>query len=332
MPVEIRDIFQCPTPAALAKHIQSLLGDETPKSTSPPNGSSTEISSATTSGSDTEAEACSPSNGSVTPASSTPEIPSHYVFSNMPNKPYVFCTPPALGIGMIFSALSMVSNDFNVVGVNDPALCDRSSIADETASRDFNDLAAGYYKKIVELEGQMCPSDDEANSRPLNVLGYSSGGNVAMEVARQAKQDGRRVNLFIVDSAGNEVAELVERYGVETVRPHIEKAIDVAVAHGLQENHLGPMTDRTDKDMHEALLEIAFARLKQNVRGFFEHTAARYPGHMIYFRSEGTVGPTLAGRAESVDEVRLPGSHYGLLESQGEAIVDKVSQVLVDFS
>lgn len=328
VPVEIRDVFQSPTPAGLAKHIEGLCAEQTPKSPVC-HGSSTQISPATTSDSDTEDS--SPSNGSASPVPGS-VAPPHYVFTNMPNKPYIFCTAPSLGISTIYATLSRASDEFNIVGVNDPALSDLNNnpaVVDDTSTRNFGDLAKEYYGRILELERQLYPETmaNNANARPLNLLGYSFGGNVAMEVARQARQDGRPVvNLFVVDSARSEMVELVEQYGLELMQPHLEKTIDVVAGRELQTNGLSSRSS-DDTGMPEAVMETALARNKANLRGFYLHSMA-YPGHVTHLRSQDNLTSGIAARVESVDEVCLPGSHYGLLENQTEAIMAKVSQVI----
>ncbi|MDT0266525.1 amino acid adenylation domain-containing protein [Streptomyces sp. DSM 44915] len=107
---------------------------------------------------------------------------------NADREPTVFCFPPAGGHGLVYRRLAAELPDRRLVGFN--------YLAGDAKVARYADL-------VLEL----------APAGPLDLLGYSLGGNLAFEVAKELQARGRRVrHLVIVDSPRQLAAfELTER-------------------------------------------------------------------------------------------------------------------------
>lgn len=320
--LEIRDIFERPTPVGLARHIERLLNED-------PDSPSSSTDSLKDSGLLTGVMTpdSAPSGSEI---NSAPSIPRYYAFTDTPGRPYLFCIPACSGISTIYSGIARAATNFNVIGVNDPSLTD-SGLRHDSSARDFNDLARTYYDEVLKLEKELqLHASVNENLPPLNLLGFSAGGSLALEMARDAIKDGRKVNLFIIDAMRNELAEVSERTSLEISNDQIERAISISTDLLL--------TDLTDSlgsvyrpDEHAALLDMARSCTMSNLRRFYRYSMKPYPEHATFFRTEANISNEFTGLLGSVDDVLLSGHHFGLLDArigQTGVIAEKVGQVI----
>ncbi|KAK2738419.1 NRPS [Onygenales sp. PD_40] len=345
--VEIRDIFERPTPVALARHIGRLVAE----ASEPEQAISEKVSSAesetgqSTAESSTENRSSTPdsssANSSLETSATLPLIPSHYIFTNTPNRPNLFCIPACSGISTVYSALARaaVAENFNVIGINDPTLSNIDvDIQTESETWSFIDLAKNYYKQVLKVEKELYHNNnnnntDSQNLTPLNLLGFSAGGNLSLEIARSALLNGRKVNLFIIDTLRNEIHEHLAQ-GISISPEEIEKSISISTEFLL--NSLATTTTTAtppnQPNDQATLLEMARTCTMSNLRRFYAYTMQEYPGHAVFFRTEANITQELTGRIASVDEVQLAGHHFGLLSggtgSQVGVIARKVGEVI----
>lgn len=95
---------------------------------------------------------------------------------NPEREPTLFCFPPAGGHGLVYRRLAEQLPEWRLVGFNYLA---------------GDDKVARYADRVAEI----------AETGPLDLLGYSLGGNLAFEVAKELEARGRSVRgIVIVDS------------------------------------------------------------------------------------------------------------------------------------
>ncbi|UED87322.1 non-ribosomal peptide synthetase/type I polyketide synthase [Streptomyces profundus] len=99
-----------------------------------------------------------------------------YLRFNLDREPAVFCFPPAGGHGLVYRRLAGALPEWQLVGFN---------------YLTGDDKVARYADLVTELRPE----------GPLDLLGYSLGGNLAFEVAKVLEARGRRVRrVVLVDS------------------------------------------------------------------------------------------------------------------------------------
>ncbi|EKM50767.1 uncharacterized protein PHACADRAFT_264246 [Phanerochaete carnosa HHB-10118-sp] len=259
-------------------------------------------------------------------------IPQVLVFFEEPHKPFLFCVPMVTGLGHMFAALSRSTDMFNVVALNDPGYValddfsqDQVSTGHASTLRDSDmhtveNQAKYYYARIVEELGRI--GNATPGIAPFNILGFSYGGHVAVEVARLAQREGWNVNLFVLDSSAHPVddAALTQAKIDETVLTVLPMAMG---AIGLQLGDMGGQGVRLEHDIEACALA--------NFRALYVHAMPRYEGHVTLFRTESNTDHGLVPLVSSLDEVVLHGNHYRLLEEESgnlSVIGAKVSAVI----
>ena len=243
------------------------------------------------------------------------DIPPLLAFSEVPNKPYLFCIPMITGLGFSFAALSRSTDLFNVVALNDPGYCalhdfpsDQLSTGHATILRTpdthtVENQGRYYYVRIVEelrRVGIAKPGD-----APFNILGYSYGGRVAVEAARIAQSESWNVNLFILDSSAYPVHEAKQEQVKidEDALTILQMAVSAV---GLRLDSMGEQGVRLNGDIE--------VRTLANFRALCAHVMPSYQGHVTLFRTESNADHGFAPLVDSLDEVMLQGNHYRLLE------------------
>jgi hypothetical protein len=131
--VRASDVFNFPTPAALAIRVQVLLENE---------------------------EAPEETDNLIRQSW---DLPTHFNFNPMPGKPTLFCVPVSEGLGTVFYKLAMQSTDFNVVALNDPQLRGDAPINEgEPTKSGLLDLAEKFYQQIEQIDRDMAQAEDES--------------------------------------------------------------------------------------------------------------------------------------------------------------------------
>jgi thioesterase domain-containing protein/acyl carrier protein len=188
-------------------------------------------------------------------------------------------------------------------------------------------LASRYLEAVQEVQPQ----------GPYLLGGWSLGGTIAYEMARQLEGSGERVELLtMIDVAAPEVAgeepedaALLVRLAEDLVRlsgrpvslgPEVlegldlEAGLDRLLALGRAEGVLPP-------DVETAQLRELFELFRRNLRAARGYTPEGYGGRITLFRAEGsmplgTVDPTFGWeRLAAIDLHRLDGDHYSLLRT-----------------
>ncbi|WP_078857022.1 non-ribosomal peptide synthetase/type I polyketide synthase [Streptomyces sp. NBRC 109706] len=99
-----------------------------------------------------------------------------YLRFNTEREPTVFCFPPAGGHGLVYRRLAGALPEWQLVGFN---------------YLSGDDKVARYADLVAELRPE----------GPLDLLGYSLGGNLAFEVAKELQARGRRVRRVVLVDA-----------------------------------------------------------------------------------------------------------------------------------
>lgn len=328
--IHLRDIFACPTSAALANRIHTLQSTEEDRLIS---------NDLTTS-------------GSTEHSTEHPElkIPSYHIFNIVSGKPWLFCLPMSTGLGTVFANLAMATDHFSVLALNDPFLRGEGPTSEKgPSSVSLKDLAEIYYRQITDFEKRM--KDEESiisrhsEQLTLNILGYSFGDNVATEVAHQARCDKRKVNIFVIDSA-NAVIPTAQELAKKTTVPSHPEEIEASIQATLREAVEG-QTNRVlssfadsvknkDSRSNQALIQEDILRkirecAEANIRRLTNHRMTFYPGHVTMFRSEFNSQHGLHDKVQSLEEIVLHGSHSDVLEhsdAQLREIMEKISKVV----
>jgi thioesterase domain-containing protein len=306
-PIGIRDFFGSPTPASLGEVIQVLIKDSKDE------------------------------NGSKGAAAKGAEdiLPTHFVFNNVPNKPLLFCLPTHTGLGNVYSHLAMASQNFTVVALNDPFLRGVGLTGErDPSSFTLQELAEIFYETVKGLDRDMEDAGGASEGEvPLNVLGYSFGGNVAIEVARLARDEGRKVNLFLVDCADSAVSLDIDNAGMmefnmsdmpqemyqESLQNSVKLSYEMVIKDSGAASH-GLLT----KDNMPTVRSC----MEANHNRLFRHKTAYYPGSAVMFRSDGNALHGLHRKFDSLEEITLEGNHSSLLQhsmGQLELLVDRIS-------
>ncbi|EKM50742.1 uncharacterized protein PHACADRAFT_264203 [Phanerochaete carnosa HHB-10118-sp] len=268
---------------------------------------------------------------STAAASEKFHVPQVLVFSEEPRKPFLFCVPMATGLGHMFSALSRSTDLFNVVALNDPGYVelddfpkdqvstDHASTLRDPAMHTVENQAKYYYARIVEELGRV--GSTKPCSAPFNILGYSYGGHVAVEVACLAQRDGWAVNLFVLDSSVHPVNDgALTRAKIDDIAlTIIPMAMGVV---GLQLEDMGEQGVLLKRDIEDRTLT--------NIHALYAHAMPRYEGHVTLFHTESNVDHGFVPLVNSVDAILLHGNHFRLLEgSESVSVISaKVSAVL----
>ncbi|EKM50755.1 uncharacterized protein PHACADRAFT_264225 [Phanerochaete carnosa HHB-10118-sp] len=259
-------------------------------------------------------------------------VPPVLVFSEEPRKPFLFCVPMATGLGHTFAALSRSTDLFNVIALNDPGYVALDDFPqDQVSTGHANTLrnpgmhtvenhAKYYYARIVEELARI--GTTKSGAAPFNILGYSYGGHVAVEVARLAQDEGWTVNLFVLDTSVHPVHE------AKLSQTQIEEAAHVVLptVMSVVELPFGNMGEQGARLKHD--IEV---RTLTNIHTLHAHVMPRYEGHVTLFRTESNSGHGFVPLVGSLDEVLLHGNHYHLLEEESgnlSVISAKVSAVL----
>ncbi|EKM50792.1 uncharacterized protein PHACADRAFT_264311 [Phanerochaete carnosa HHB-10118-sp] len=268
----------------------------------------------------------------IAPASEKFHVPSVLVFSQEPHKPFLFCVPMVTGLGHMFSGLSLSTDLFNVIALNDPGyvalddfLPDQPSTGHASTLLDpdmytVENQGKYYYARIVEELGRV--SGAKPGSAPFNILGYSYGGHVAVEAARLAQSAGWTVNLFVLDS------EVYFMHEVDLTPAYVELIAHAALPMAMGAVGL-PFDDMGEQGVH--LKRDIEVRTLANSRVLYAHVMPRYEGHVTLFRAESNVKHGFVPLVSSLDEVVLRGDHYRLLEEGSgnlSTISAKVSEVI----
>ncbi|EKM50788.1 uncharacterized protein PHACADRAFT_264301 [Phanerochaete carnosa HHB-10118-sp] len=268
----------------------------------------------------------------TTPVSEKFHIPPVLAFSEEPDKLFLFCIPMITGLGHIFAALSRSTDLFNVVALNDPGYVALDEFPQNQPStghagtlrnssmHTIESQAKYYYARIVEELGRI--GSATPGSARFNILGFSYGGNVAVEVAHLAQSAGWTVNLFVLDS---EVHLMHEIEQMQTYLDKIARAVlPMAMsAVGLPFDDMGEQGARLKHDIE--------VRTLANSRALYAHVMPRYEGHVTLFRAELNVNHGFVPLVGSLDEVVLRGDHFRLLDERSgnlSVISTKVSEVI----
>ncbi|EKM57378.1 uncharacterized protein PHACADRAFT_255103, partial [Phanerochaete carnosa HHB-10118-sp] len=259
-------------------------------------------------------------------------VPPVLVFSEEPRKPFLFCVPMATGLGHTFAALSRSTDLFNVIALNDPGYVAPDDFPqDQVSTGHANTLrnpgmhtvenhAKYYYARIVEELARI--GTTKPGAAPFNILGYSYGGHVAVEVARLAQDEGWTINLFVLDTSVHPVHE------AKLSQTQIEEAAHVVLptVMSVVKLPLGNMGEQGARLKHD--IEV---RTLTNIHTLHAHVMPRYEGHVTLSRTESNSGHGFVPLVGSLDEVLLHGNHYHLLEEESgnlSVISAKVSAVL----
>ena len=194
-------------------------------------------------------------------------------------------------------------------------------------------LASRYLKAVREIQPE----------GPYLLGGWSLGGTIAYEMARQLEHDGEWVALLaMIDVAAPEVsgeepgdAALLVRLAEDLVRlsgqpvslgPEVLESLDLEA--GLDRLlTLGRAEGLLPPDVETAQLRELFEVFRRNLRAARGYAPEGYGGRVTFFRAEGsmppgTVDPTFGWeRLAATDLHRLDGDHYSLLRApQAEAL------------
>ncbi|MCF8568746.1 amino acid adenylation domain-containing protein [Gordonia sp. HY002] len=236
----------------------------------------------------------------------------------------LFCVHPAGGLAWFFGGLVPYLTDRPVYGLQDPHV-----VADEVSVTDVPTLAARYVDELrtVQPEG------------PYHLLGWSIGGTLAYEMARQLREAGQRVGYLGVMDASLTVeasAEPTEETsGGDTVGDllgswrdlfdlgddvHASSPEEVAAVVRDQIAGMGLLAaDQVERVM------TSFATSGQMLEGF---RPERYRGDVHYFTAtadktdpEGFRGEWAKYVDGSIENVDVPTHHLGMADAEALAIV-----------
>jgi thioesterase domain-containing protein len=242
-------------------------------------------------------------------------------------RPPFFCVHPAGGDVLCFQVLS------HHLGTDQPfyGLQSRGLGAGEEPLASLEEMAAGYRAEITG-----------AHAGPYYLGGWSLGGAVAFELARQLAAEGREVALLaVIDStpgpwpdAGPEIDEADDSYWLMEIADYLQRlwGVDLGLSHeglraldpeersrrflaGLKGTPFGATAS---PEPLRRLLDV----FKTNVRAFRRYRPGPYPGRITLFRpaeagdpAGGEADPTLGwgALAPRVDIETVPGDHVSAL-------------------
>jgi amino acid adenylation domain-containing protein len=240
-----------------------------------------------------------------------------------PDRPPLFCVHPVGGEVLAYRELARHLPGQTVYGLQSPG----------NPVEDLRKLAALYVDAVQRVQAR----------GPYRLAGWSMGGVVAFEMARQLGGRGERVELLaLIDTVAPAVwnqepepdeAGLVAAFALDLARssgapvPNVdlsgldeEGALALVLSLGKEAGLLAPGVELPE-------LRLLFERFRANRRALSGYQPAPYPGEAILFRArERPAGrnedPALGWRglvaALSVHEV--PGDHYTILRDGMEII------------
>ena len=235
-------------------------------------------------------------------------------FRESGDRPPLFFVPAGDGDLFAFREVAArLGDDQPVYGLQPPHLEAIGSRRDMTMRR----LTARYVQHLTRVQ----------RSGPYRLAGYSAGGIIAVEVARELIAQGHAVDLMaILDSP-----------------PHLPHWVGLTYAglSGLCSRlHLPGLARRWDSRwLKRRLHAIIDEGLRTHVAVVRGHEVASYPGHITYFRPRRswirglnlTVrGTSRAKVAQGGIEMRwMPGTHYGMFRGgHGAALAVSLNECL----
>ena len=118
------------------------------------------------------------------------------------SSPPLFLIHPARGIAFDYLILSKYINEFSIYGINDPGLMNSSN-----AFNSIEQMADYYIKTILEVQ----------KNGPYRLGGWSFGGQVAIEMARQLTNKNYEVESVILFDSTNYPKEYLQKVTVEEI-------------------------------------------------------------------------------------------------------------------
>ncbi len=244
----------------------------------------------------------------------------------------LFCVHPANGeVNCYRELVSRLGPDQPVFGLQAPP-------PDATGARGMEEMASAYLEVIESVQ----------EGRPYSLAGWSWGGLLALEMARQRTSDPGDVPLFLLDPSVPEVFTsieddvtplelfatevgrmmgrvfLVPREELEALEP--DERISYLMLKGRISKVLPP-----DLDLSHLIRQYEIFRT--NVRAAQRYTPSSYPGGAVVFLpADGA-----AGRQETwsrlvggpLEFVRTPGDHYSFLRPPHvDVVAERIASML----
>ena len=257
-------------------------------------------------------------------------------------KPPFFCVHPAGGGIICYSALSRhLGDEQPFYGIQTPGL---DGVAQQPLTR-IESMAARYIKELRAVQGE----------GPYMLGGWSLGGVVAFEMARQLRSQSVEVSLLaLFDSHPGKSTEIDDDALLLQFTADISGLYD-------PEESLMPETDlqaRTIEERLASLLEEVVRKgcappdlnLKQltrlfevfrtNVRALLSYKPQPYPGRITFFRASEQIADISTDPAnywrnmagDGVEVHVVPGDHYTILREPAVQIMAEWLKVCVDLT
>jgi thioesterase domain-containing protein len=245
----------------------------------------------------------------------------------------LFCVHPVGGEVLAYRELARrLGPDQPVYGLQSP----------EPPGEDLRTMAALY---IAAVRG--------AQPRgPYRLLGWSMGGVVAYEMARQLTEHGADVELLAVVDAGSPLLfaaepalselDLVATFALDLARLSGRPVPDVDLS-GLDEEGaftrifaLGHESGVFGPGVEEAEVRRLLDRFRANRRALSSYPPLSYSGEVLLFRAtEHPPGEEDLGWSNLVSDLKtfeLPGDHYSILRGPGAEVLAETLWQIVPFT
>jgi thioesterase domain-containing protein/acyl carrier protein len=233
----------------------------------------------------------------------------------------IYCFHPLAGTVIRYAALGMsIDKDIPVYGVQAYGLDPRHE-----PHRTIEEMAQEYITEMLEVQPD----------GPFHLLGYSIGGTIAFEVARQLRQRGSDVGILaMVDTYTTESDEVTVDDAIYrlmwkglrlAVRPanFMQLDQDEQIAALLR---LGIEAGSIPADFEEAHVRRMFEMYYINDAACRAYTLEYAAERIVLFRGDDPGAPTLGWEryVDEVEAISVPGDHHAMMEPQGAAVIGRV--------
>jgi thioesterase domain-containing protein/acyl carrier protein len=214
------------------------------------------------------------------------------------NQSPLFCVHPAGGMATVYRTLAIhLDSDMPVYGLQA-----RGVELPEPGHTSIEEMAHCYIEALLKVQPQ----------GPYRLLGWSFGGNVALEMTHQLESTGAEVEILVLldtslVSAGTVSAEMDEVQGILDMAKNLGIAIDGIPTDQAKQRVLGAMIGHgllpAEADM--LLLQRIVDDMQRSVRLMHRHEAKKINAPILYLRASDNLATRLDASLSSVTSGRV---------------------------